>query len=247
MPIELRFIGTGGAFGHGARLQACVSLRTGSFHALIDCGSSSLIGMRRDGIDPSSVDAVLVSHFHSDHDGGIPWIVLDGQFTHRTKPLLIAGAPGVRERVVTQMETTVPTLSRTQQRFGIEHVELGAEPTHVGPLLVRALETVHTPQSSPVAMRIEVEGRVVAYTGDTEWTPAIPRIAEGADLLIAEGYSVEKRIPYHLSYASLMEHRAEIDAKRIVLTHVGAEVLERASEIELEMAHDGMTLTLPAL
>ena len=242
--VELTFVGTGGAFGHGGRLQACISLRAGSFHTLIDCGSSSLIGLRRDGLDPSTVDAVLVTHFHSDHDGGVPWIVLDGQFSKRERPLVIAGPPGIRERAIQQLETTVPTLSQTRQRYEIRYLELGPTAAEVGPLRVRAVETIHTQQSVPRAVRIEVNGLAIAYTGDTEWTPALLDIARDADLLIAEGYSIEKQIPFHLSYAALMAHRDELRAKRIVLTHLGAETLERMGEVELECAHDGMRLAL---
>lgn len=242
--VEIRFIGSGDAFGHGGRLQACISLRSNGFHALLDFGQTSLLGLRREGIDPRDIDAVLVSHFHGDHDGGLPFLILDGQFTKRTRPLVIAGPPGIRERMREQMEAAIPTLSRTVQRYPIEYLGLGVTPCVVGPLRVTATPAVHTPRSEPLAMRVEAGGAAVAYTGDSEWTPALAQVARGADLLIAEAYSVDKAIPYHLSYRALMSHRAELDARRIVLTHLGPETLARIDELELDHADDGTTIEL---
>lgn len=240
--VEIQFIGSGGAFGHGGRLQACISLRAAGFHALLDIGATSLVGFRRYGVDPSEIDAVLISHYHADHHGGLPFLILDGQFTKRTRPLVIAGSAGVRQRVIDQMEAAIPTLSRTIQRYPIDYVDLTETPTAIGPLAVRAIAVAHTPGSDPIAMRIEIGDVTIAYTGDTEWTPALRAIASGADLLIAEGYSFTKRIPYHLSYADVVAHRAELDARRIVLTHLGAESLEHLGEMELECADDGMRI-----
>lgn len=242
--MEVTFLGTGDAFGSGGRLQACVSVRVAGFHALIDCGGTSLIAMRRNGIDPATVDAVLVSHFHADHFGGLPLFVLDAQFTKRTRSLAIAGPPGVAERAAEQMEVAFRGSSRTEQRFAVTYHELGPSPAAVGPLAVRGMPVVHTPGSEAMGLRVEAGGRTLAYSGDTEWTPALATLADGADLLIAEAYSFEKAIPYHLSYRALMEHRAELRARRIVLTHLGPEVLARLDDVELEHAHDGLTLTL---
>src|SRR5574341_880696 len=122
--MEVTFLGSGDAFGSGGRLQACVSVRVAGFHALIDCGATSLVAMRRAGIDPATVDAVLISHFHADHFGGLPLLVLDAQFTKRTRPLAIAGPPGVAARAAEQMEVAFRGSSRTVQRFEVTYHEL---------------------------------------------------------------------------------------------------------------------------
>jgi hypothetical protein len=70
-----------------------------------------------------------------------------------------------------------------------------------------------------------VAGRVIAYTGDTAWTDAITAAA-GADLLIAEAYYRDKDIPYHLRLADLQAHRGRLTARRILLTHMSADVLD---------------------
>ena len=241
---RVRFIGSGDSFGNGGRFQTCILVDADGYRFLIDCGATSLVALKRGGIDPGSIDAVLLTHFHGDHCGGIPYLILDGQFTKRERPLAIAGPPGVRERMTAVFEAALPTSSRTEQRFGVSYLELGETATRIGPLEVVALPVAHLPDTTPQGLRVSVDGHVVAYTGDTDWCDALPRLADGADLFIAEAYSFEKRIPQHLSHATLLAHREELRAKRVVLTHPGVETLARHDELAWTLADDGMTIDL---
>lgn len=68
--------------------------------------------------------------------------------------------------------------------------------------------------------------------------------ADGANLLIAEAYRMDKNVPYHLRHADLAAHRHRLTSQRVVLTHLGAEVIGRAGELDFEAAHDGLTIDL---
>lgn len=241
---RVRFIGSGDSFGSGGRFQTCILVDADGYLFLIDCGATSLVALKRAGVDPGSIDAVLLTHFHGDHCGGVPYLILDGQFTKRVRPLVIAGPPGVRERMTQVFEAALPTSSRTDQRFGVKYVELGDAATTIGPLHVVALPVAHLPETVPHGLRVEVGGRIVSYTGDTDWCDALPRLADGADLFIAEAYSFDKRIPQHLSHATLVAHRDELRAKRVVLTHPGPETLARHDELAWNLADDGGTIDL---
>lgn len=241
---RVRFIGSGDSFGTGGRFQTCILVDADGYRFLIDCGATSLVALKRAGVDPSSIDAVLLTHFHGDHCGGVPYLILDGQFTKRERPLVIAGPPGVRERMTAVFEAALPTSSRTEQRFGMTYADLGERPTTIGPLHVVALPVAHLPETVPHGLRVEAAGRVVSYTGDTDWCDALRRLADGADLLIAEAYSFEKRIPQHLSHATLVAHRGDLRAKRVVLTHPGVETLARRTELAWTLADDGTTIDL---
>jgi ribonuclease BN (tRNA processing enzyme) len=241
---RVRFIGSGDSFGNGGRFQTCILVDADGYRFLIDCGATSLVALKRAGVDPGSIDAVLLTHFHGDHCGGVPYLILDGQFTKRERPLAIAGPPGVRERMTAVFEAALPTSSRTEQRFAVSYLELGETATRIGPLDVVALPVVHLPETAPHGLRVRVDGKVVAYTGDTDWCDALTRLADGADLFIAEAYSFEKRIPQHLSHATLVAHRNELRAKRVVLTHPGVETLARRSELVWPLADDGTTIEL---
>ena len=85
--VTVQFAGSGVHFGSGGRFQACISVRSTNTHVLLDCGASSLVALKRLGLEPGSIDGVIVSHLHGDHFGGIPFLVLDQQFAQRERPL----------------------------------------------------------------------------------------------------------------------------------------------------------------
>jgi ribonuclease BN (tRNA processing enzyme) len=83
-PLTVTFAGSGDAFGSGGRYQACIHVRSpGCEPVLLDCGATSLSALKRLGLDPGEVGAVFVSHLHGDHFAGLPFLILDGQFSHR--------------------------------------------------------------------------------------------------------------------------------------------------------------------
>jgi ribonuclease BN (tRNA processing enzyme) len=95
--MRVRFAGCGDAFGSGGRWQTCIHLAADGRAMLVDCGTTSLVALKAQGLDPSAVRAVAVTHLHGDHFGGLPFLILDGQFSRRTEPLLggrAAGHPG---------------------------------------------------------------------------------------------------------------------------------------------------------
>jgi ribonuclease BN (tRNA processing enzyme) len=92
--IRIRFLGCGDAFGSGGRLQTCILVQSNAHGCLVDCGASSLSALKRSGVDPNEIGTILISHLHGDHFGGLPFFVLDGQFSGRSKDLRVAGPPG---------------------------------------------------------------------------------------------------------------------------------------------------------
>ena len=96
MGLTLTFLGSGDAFGSGGRLQTCMLVEGDGHRWLVDCGATSLVALRRAGVDPASIDAILISHLHGDHFGGVPFVLLDGQFRRGARPLVVAGPPGSR-------------------------------------------------------------------------------------------------------------------------------------------------------
>ena len=108
MGLRLTFLGSGDAFGSGGRLQTCMLVESDGHRWLLDCGATSLVALRRAGIDPATIDAILISHLHGDHFGGVPFVLLDGQFRRGVRPLVVAGPAGVEARVAAAMEALFP-------------------------------------------------------------------------------------------------------------------------------------------
>ena len=113
--MQVRFAGSGDAFGSGGRFQTCIWLGGGGQVLLVDCGATSLVALKAQGLDPNEVGAVAVTHLHGDHFGGLPFLILDGQFTRRSTPLLVAGPPGIRARLTEAMENLFPGSSRVRR------------------------------------------------------------------------------------------------------------------------------------
>ena len=244
--VRLRFLGSGDNFGSGGRFQACIHVDAGSVRFLIDCGASSLIAMKRAGISTSPIDCVLISHLHGDHFGGIPFFIIDAQLiSRREAPLLIAGPPGLKKRVCEAMEVFYPGSTSAERKFAIDYVELAeGELTPLGELSVLPVRVVHGSGAPAYAYRIGCTGKTIAYSGDTEWTDALKTVAEGADLFICESYFFDKAMKNHLSYRTLMAHRDELGCKRLIITHLGDDLLARLGEVELEVAYDGLEVLL---
>lgn len=247
MSVRVRFLGTGDALGSGGRFQACIAVEGAETCCLLDCGASSLIAMRRFGFDPLGVDAVVVSHLHGDHFGGIPFLLLDAQFGRRTRTLTIAGPPGIESRVRDAMEVLFPGSSRVDRAFATRFVELTERaPVDLGGVVVTGYGVVHASGAPPFALRVTCEGRVIAYSGDTEWTEALVEAAQAADLFICEAYFFDKRIRYHLDYRTLAAARGRLSCRRLVLTHLSADMLARLPHVDAEWAEDGTTIDLEA-
>ena len=237
------FAGCGDAFGSGGRFQACIHLRPGPGQppVLLDCGATSLTALRQAGLDPGEIGAVFVSHLHGDHFGGLPFLILDGQFARRSAPLLIAGPPGTERRLEEAMECLFPGSTQVRRRFEVTVVELApGHSANVAGVEATAFPARHPSGAPALILRLDLGGPVIAYTGDTAWTPAIAEAARHADLLIAEAYYWDKPVPHHLRYADLVGH--EITARRVILTHLSADMLDR--ETVYETAHDGKILTI---
>lgn len=239
--MKLTFLGSGDAFGSGGRFNTCFLLESGAKRILVDCGASSMVAIRRFGIDPATIDAVLVTHLHGDHFGGLPFFLLDAQLvTKRARPLKLFGPPGFEKRLLDACENFFPGSTQAKRPFDLAIAELRPGGPHdVAGFAVRAFEVVHWSGGPPYAYRIEADGKAFCYSGDTEWVDALLPAARGADLFVCEAYFFDKKVKWHLDWKSLEARLAEIGAKRVVLTHMSAELLARLGDVACETAEDG--------
>ena len=244
--MQLQFVGCGDALGSGGRQNTCFHVTGESVNFLIDCGASSLPALKRLDIARDAIDLILITHFHGDHFAGLPFLLLDAQFSRRTRPLVIAGPEGIEQKLPQVMEALFEHSSKTKPKFDLSVVTLKPEETRsFGAVNVTAFSVVHGESGGPfLGYRIETEGRVIAYSADTEWTETLIPLAREADLFIAEAYYYDKIVKNHLSLTTLEARLPEIKPKRLVLTHMSDDMLGRLDALTHIAAHDGMIVEL---
>ncbi len=244
MTVRVQFLGSGNAFSDGGRANAAIHLTAPGVSLLLDCGGSAVPAIKKH-VDPASIDAVAVTHLHGDHFGGITFLVLEQHFAGRKKPLVVGGPPSLEQRLRAEEQALFPDFfGPSTLGFPLSTVVLGPEPTELGGARVTALPVRHVRLAEPHGLRVEVAGKLIAYSGDARFTEHLVAVAKGADLFICEASFFDRDDPSHISYRQVMAHRNEFEAKRIVLTHLGAETLARLSDLELEHTTDGAVIEL---
>jgi ribonuclease BN (tRNA processing enzyme) len=246
MAVSVTIVGSGDSFGSGGRFNTCFLVDAPGFRFCIDFGASSLIALERLGIAHNSIDAVLITHLHGDHCGGIPFLLADAMLAaKRDRPLTIAGPRETTARLQAVAAALMPGMHVMEPKFPLTYIDLDVLTTHaLGPLAVTAYPALHTRETNPTSLRIEVGGKVIAYTGDSEWTEHMPRLADAADLFIAECYFFGRSVRFHLNYPDIVSHRREIAARRLLLTHFSRDMLANLDRVAEECASDGLVIGL---
>jgi ribonuclease BN (tRNA processing enzyme) len=243
--LRLSVLGSGDAFNSGGALHSCYLLEHGAGKLMLECGPSSLAGMKRNRIPSDAPDAILISHLHGDHFGGVPFLLLEYLFSNpRTRPLVIAGPPTTEQRVRSLYAELYREVHCRQVNFEIEWavLEPGARRRLAG-FDVRAFQVPHSAEPVSLGYRIESDDGVIVFSGDSAWTDEFVTETRDADLFLCECCSMKPETPVHTSFEEILAHRAELGCRRLVLTHLGADV-RSAEGLEVERAFDGMVIDL---
>lgn len=242
MTVEIRFLGSGNAFAAGGRSHACILVTSQKSGALLlDCGGSSLPAITRT-LDPGRIDAVAVTHLHGDHFGGIPFLLDEQKWNGRRRPIIIGGPPSLEQRV--RQVAAGYGMDLAGLPYELSFVVLGPLERTLGPAMIGALPVRHSPDAEPHGLRVRMEGKLIAYSGDALWGPELAAVADGADLFICECTWYERRDPVHLNALDLVAHRDDLRCGRVVLTHLGAEALANRDRLPYPAADDGTVLRL---
>jgi len=243
---EVVFIGTSDAFGAGGRRQAASLLRAPNGGVLLDCGPTTSTGLCDLGIDRDEIDVIAISHFHGDHYGGIPSLLLAALYEdQRTKPLHVVGPSGIETRVRNLATALCYEVEERDWTFPIHYREFGVgQAIEAGPVRLDAFSTAHQAHTCPHGLVVDTGRERVAYSGDTGWFPDLPARVGEADLFVCECTYHSTQFDFHLNHELLVEHQREFECGRIVLTHLGSEMTHRRGQAAFETADDGHVVTL---
>jgi ribonuclease BN (tRNA processing enzyme) len=207
----------------------------------MDCGPTTLLAMKRAGFDPRRLDVVFLSHLHGDHFGGLPFFFIS--YLHenpRDKPLHIAGPPGSEEKVG-ELYRLMYGGDLPPTRFHILQPDRADLVLGIHVLPFRVPHQIH---AISLGLKIRYEGKQILFSGDSAWTDLFPSHARGVDLFLCECSFYDRDSANHLNYKTLRENLTRLECKRLVLIHLGEEMLKRREELEATCAEDGMVIDL---
>ncbi|NVJ91526.1 MAG: MBL fold metallo-hydrolase [Methylocystaceae bacterium] len=244
--VDVQFLGCGDAFGSGGRFNTCFHVRGSKNSFLIDCGASSLIAIRKFNVDPNSIDAIFLSHLHGDHFAGVIFFLMDARYvSKRTRPLIIAGPKGVKQRIIETMDVLYPGCWDKPEDLKIIFIELTkGHRQSLNGVGVFPYSARHIEDGNDFILRFDVDGKVITYSGDTGWTDELISASDKADLLICESFFFDEKCEFHLDYKTIETNRDKLKARNIILTHLNEESLSRQSEMTLQVAFDGMKISV---
>jgi len=245
--VSVNVLGAGDAFASRGRFQSGYVITAPGSNTLVDAGPTVLASMKRFGISPADLDTVLISHLHGDHFGGLPFLILEYMWeTKRRKNLTIAGPRHLEQRTWSLFRGMYPESDTSEVARKMRFVVLEpGQSVRLNKIHVQSVRTPHTVKDISLALRVAVGDKIIAYSGDTGWTDELPEISRDADLFLCEcTYFESVDLSFHLNYPLIAANRHRFDTKRMILTHIGREVLQHENEISIEMAYDGMRIEL---
>lgn len=247
--MNLTVIGCSDAFGTGGRLQTSYHVSHAGGEFLIDCGATALIGLAREGIDPNRISTIFISHLHGDHFAGLVWWLIHAiHVAKRTAPLVVTGPAGIEDRFAAAAEALFPGATTTPRAFDLTfRTYREREPLEVGGVTVKPYQVSHPSGAPPYALRFTVDGKVLTFSGDTEWVESLVDAAQGADLFITECYAYHLDARYHLNWRTIEAALPRLNAGMVMLTHMGPEMFSKRGAIShpsVVLAEDGLKLSV---
>ena len=244
--MRVTILGAGDAFCNGGRRHSAYLVESGGTGFLLDCGATTLLGLKTLGIAAERIDFIAISHLHGDHFGGLPFLFLEYTYEKlRTKPLVIVGPPGLEERVRTLYSTMYRELAARGIPFPLQFREVTPETAErIHDVTLFPFRVPHQEKDISLGYRAAVDGKAVLYSGDCGWNEELVTHSQGTDLFICECCYFGTLTNFHVSYPQIAQahQQGQLGCKRLVLSHIGREVLERIDEVTIECAHDGLVL-----
>ena len=242
-------LGSADAFNAAGRGNACYLVEDAEGAFCVDFGPTALMALKACRFAPNDLDAVFLTHLHGDHFGGLQQLFIDAQFcSNRRRPLTIGGPVGTAKRVEAMYKLAYGK-SGGKRSYATRYLEWA--PGDVGLAVGRRIRTFRAahmgPRDGALCLRIKSGQRVLAFSGDTGWTDALPELAKGADLFVCECTEDQDNLLTHLSWDVLAPRFPHLEARRILLTHLSEPMRRKLSQLaapRVQFAEDGMVIRL---
>ncbi len=243
--MKLHILGCGDAFGSGGRNQSAYLVEADDRRFLLDCGPTTLLAMKRAGFDPRRLNTVFISHLHGDHFGGLPFLFIEFLYQRsRHEPLHIAGPPGTEEKVY-QLFRLMYDGSTASELPPVDYAVLHpGKPAVIEGIAVLPFRVPHQTHEISLGLKIQFAGKQILFSGDSAWSEIFIEHARGVDLFLCECSFYDQGTGNHVRYIELLAALPRLECKKLVLTHLGEEMLARKEELAVTVAEDGMVIEI---
>ncbi len=253
--MKLTFLGTSNANPHPNRNQSGLYLESDGIGYLVDCGDGAATSMwRNPEIDWSALRAVLITHLHPDHAGGIFnfFHLMNEQIKqrpsselHRDQDIKLCMPKGRASKRITGALAAFH-LSRETLSYNLNYTFYqSGDPFMVGDMEVLPLPTSHCEEAH--GFTLSVGKKRIVISGDLGEAQDITEHKEGADCVISECT--------HFPPAELIPPLLELNASHYVITHMHDKLIQNIGQVplffkalgenaELTIARDGLVLEI---
>lgn len=245
---KVTILGSANAVAKSDQQNTHLLFETSSRKILVDCGDHASASLARAGVELNQVTDLILTHFHADHVGSLPLVIMDMWLEKRTAPLTIYGLEVTLDKAKKLLD--IFDWQKWTNMFPVDFVSIGESgyPKMImdAEVEVTALPVLHLIPT--IGLRFQFKsGRIITYSCDTEPCGALDTLADKADILLQEAAGPGKG---HTSPEQAGEIASRCDVKQLVLIHYEARNGKQAllSEAQTKfsgsiiVAEDGMVL-----
>ncbi|MDX9991895.1 MAG: MBL fold metallo-hydrolase [Anaerolineales bacterium] len=215
---QLTILGSSNAIPSLEHDNTHLVLATKSHTILVDCASNSLVRLEMAGIDFRKISDIVLTHFHPDHVGGIPLLLMNLWLLGRTAPLNIYGLHYTLDRVETMMG--LYSWGDWPEFFPVNFCRIPADPLTVlmdnQEVRIYASPVKHFVPNIGLRVELKPQAKSLAYSCDTEPCPAVFELARNVDLLFHEATGP---LPGHSSASQAADVARAADVGELILIH----------------------------
>jgi len=238
--MRLITLGTGGCFATPTRQAPCAAVEVENEWLIFDAGENTWRRLAAAKVPPEQISAILLTHFHGDHIGGLAPLLF-GLYAEqqRKQPLLIAGPNGLDDVRLGLAQAFGDWLN--DPGFELNWLIFDPPGARDFPGVCVSYELVeHSPSLTCLGYRITTGNKTLAVSGDTGICEGLRKLAQDADVLLVEAGSPDDLpLPGHVTPTALGTMAAEVGVKKIVLTHFSDPALAEPLTVATQKAFGG--------
>lgn len=237
--VKVTVLGSAGSHPGNGRACSSYLLSAGERHLLLDCGNGSVTNLM-DAVDPADIDAVIISHMHPDHFVDLYGLHYALRFHPEGAKTVDVYAPAGARELLTGL--LLGESAGSFNRHLPVHVAAAGEKLELGPFVVDLFAANHPIET--LASRVTVDGRIIAFSGDSGATDELIACAEQSDLFICDSTWVSRDAPFpsgvHMTGTEAGQHANAAGADRLMVTHVFPQRDPEQVAADAETVYDGL-------